>query len=231
MAIRDIVRIDEEKCDGCGACIPSCAEGALKIVDGKARLTDDVHCDGLGACLGHCPRGAISIERREAPEFDEELAPGQPSVPDAEGRLEACPAVARFATREPEVVSSQEEWTFESAPFPYQLGLLSPTAPWLHGADILLAADCTAYALPRFHELRGARPLLIACPKLDDAQAHLEKLTAIMRESTPASVTVLRMEVPCCSRLAAITHQAIAQSGKDIPLTVVTVGIDGEIRA
>ncbi len=227
MAIREIIKIDEEKCDGCGACVPSCAEGALQIVDGKARLVSEVYCDGLGACLGHCPRGAISIEKREAEAFDVELAPG-PAVDCLAGcTVEACPVACVDASGNAEAASAEEAFT--SAPFPYQLGLVPPAAPWLRGADVVLAADCTAYAHPRFSQLRGNRPLLIACPKLDDAGAHLEKLTDIMREATPASVTVLRMEVPCCSRLARLVEQAIDTSGRQIPLSVVTITIGGEV--
>ncbi len=230
MAIREIIRIDEEKCDGCGACVPSCAEGALQIVDGKARLVSDVYCDGLGACLGHCPRGAISIEKREAEAFDVELAPG-PAVDPATGcTVEACPVACVGASGNGHAEAAPAGAVFTSAPFPYQLGLVPPAAPWLRGADVVVAADCTAYAHPHFSQLRGSRPLLIACPKLDDAGAHLEKLTDIMSEAAPASVTVLRMEVPCCSRLARLVEQAIDTSGREIPLSVVTITIGGEIE-
>ena len=229
MAIREIIKIDEEKCDGCGACVPSCAEGALQIVDGKARLVSEVYCDGLGACLGHCPRGAISIEKREAEAFDVELAPG-PAVDCLAGcTVEACPVACVDSSGSSHAEAASAEEVFTSAPFQYQLGLVPPAAPWLRGADVVLAADCTAYAHPRFSQLRGNRPLLIACPKLDDAWAHLEKLTDIMREATPASVTVLRMEVPCCSRLARLVEQAIDTSGRQIPLSVVTITIGGEV--
>lgn len=230
MIVRDIIRIDEEKCDGCGACVPSCVEGALKIVDGKARLMSEVYCDGLGACLGHCPQGAISIEKRQAEAFDADVAPGQASGHDSEGMIEACPVSpgGSSVTESAAVVPGESEFT--SAPFPYQLGLVSSAVPWLQGADVVLAADCTAYAHPGFGQLRGNRPLLIACPKLDNVQEHLEKLTDIMREAVPASVTVLRMEVPCCSRLAMLAEQAIERSGKEIPLSVVTITIGGEIQ-
>ena len=229
MAIREIIKIDEEKCDGCGACVPSCAEGALQIVDGKARLVSEVYCDGLGACLGHCPRGAISIEKREAEAVDVELAPG-PAVDTATGCAgEACPVACVGPSGSNHAEAARAESDFTSAPFPYQLGLVPPAAPWLQGADVVLAADCTAYAHPHFNQLRANRPLLIACPKLDDAEAHLQKLTDIMREAAPASVTVLRMEVPCCSRLARLVEQAIDTSGREIPLSVVTITIGGEV--
>jgi len=230
MTVREIIKIDEEKCDGCGACVPACVEGALQIVDGKARLMSEVYCDGLGACLGHCPQGAISIEKRQAEAFDVELAPGQAADQHSEGTVEACPVALGGLSDSKVAGVAPSESVFVSAPFPYQLGLVSPASPWLRGAALVLAADCVAYAHPRFSQLRGERPLLIACPKLDDAQAHLEKLTSIMREAAPASVTVLRMEVPCCSRLALIAKQAIELSGKDIPLSVVTITIGGEIQ-
>ncbi|MCK5586160.1 4Fe-4S ferredoxin, partial [Candidatus Bipolaricaulota bacterium] len=163
--------------------------------------------------------------------FDAEVAPGQVYCPGSEGVVEACPVTPGGISRGAPAEGDSDETVFTSAPFPYQLGLVSSAVPWLRGADVVLAADCVAYAYPDFGRLRGNRPLLIACPKLDNVQAHLEKLTDIMRELVPASVTVLRMEVPCCSRLAMIAEQAIELSGKEISLSVVTITIGGEIQS
>ncbi len=235
--VRHIVRIDEEECDGCGACVPACTEGALQIVGGKARLVTEVYCDGLGACLGQCPRGAITIEERGAEEFDEDAAQRHAErssrlrTPAAAQPVPCRPTVGPAASARP---VSQAGPDVHQAPalsnFPIQLGLVSPASPFLHDADILLAADCAGYVYAGLWQLLRGRVLLIACPKLDDAEAHLEKLTAILKESMVKSITVVRTEVPCCSGLVRLAMAAVARSGRKVPVDVVVVGIDGKLK-
>ena len=233
--VRDIVIIDEDKCDGCGACVPACAEGALRIIDGKARLVSELYCDGLGACLGECPRGAIRVEKREASEFDEEAArkhvehsAGPKECPDVDVNR-SCPAVSAEAARPAGGAGTREEGRKGLPNWPIQLGLVSPSSSFLHGADLLLAADCTGYSYDGFRDLTAGRVVLVACPKLDDTHAHLSKLTAILSQSTVNSITVLRMEVPCCSGLVRLASEAVRQSGRDVPIDVLVVGIDGQL--
>jgi ferredoxin len=232
--LRKIIRIDEEKCNGCGLCVPSCAEGALQIVNGKAKLVKEQYCDGLGACLGECPQGALNIEDREAEEFDEvaveqhlqeqekqELPCGCPSASVAQFQCETS-AAAESETTAP-AASRLTHW-------PVQLTLVPPSAPFLKGADILLAADCVPFAYADFHrEFLADRALLVACPKLDDFGAHFSKLTAILHQAKPRSLSVVHMEVPCCSGLVHMARKAIEASGRDIPLYEVTVGTRGTI--
>jgi Pyruvate/2-oxoacid:ferredoxin oxidoreductase delta subunit len=223
---RKIVKIDEEKCNGCGACIPACAEGALQIVDGKVKFVSDKYCDGLGACLGECPQGAITIEEREAEEFDEEAT--KESLPCG------CPSTTatQFEKREAaDVDLKQAPSQSMLSHWPVQLTLVPPDAPFLQGADLVLAADCVPFAYAGFHQdfLTG-HALLVACPKLDDFQAHLNKLTEVLRHSQVKSLTVVHMEVPCCSGLSHMAQQAIRLSGKDIPFREVTIGIRGELK-
>jgi NAD-dependent dihydropyrimidine dehydrogenase PreA subunit len=232
---RKIVKIDEEKCDGCGVCVPACAEGALQIVDGKAKLISEVYCDGLGACLGECPQGAITIEERESEAFDEEatkhhlaakahaaddtLPCGCPST--TVSQFEPC--VSPHAIPESRPSSMLGHW-------PVQLTLVPPKAPFLQGADVVLAADCVPFAYGSFHQdFIKDHALLVACPKLDDFEAHQAKLTEILRQADLRSLTVVHMEVPCCSGLVHMARQAIATSGKDIPLKEMTIGIRGDV--
>jgi len=232
--LRKVVRIDEEKCTGCGICVPACAEGALRIVDGKARLVSDKYCDGLGACLGECPEGAITIEEREAEDFDEiavnhhlgEHSHAEETLPCG------CPSasVTRLERRAMEKGcpgSTRQESMLGN--WPVQLTLVPPGAPFLHGADVVLAADCVPFAYTDFHrDFLRDHALLVACPKLDDFEAHLAKLTAILRQSTVKSITVVRMEVPCCSGLTHMAQEAIRSGGKRIPLGEVIIGIKGD---
>ena len=253
---RKIVKIDEEKCNGCGECVPSCAEGALEIIDGKARLVSEKYCDGLGACLGECPQGAITIEEREAVGFDEEAvkhhlhekehaeekAPcGCPStrVAQLDKTEENLPCgcssatVTQFAGHETAEAAHEEAVCCHHHSmlrhWPVQLTLVPPGAPFLQGADLMLAADCVPFAYAGFHQdfLKG-HALLVACPKLDDFQSHLAKLTEILRRSDVKSLTVVHMEVPCCSGLVQMARQAIRLSGKAIPLKEVTIGMRGD---
>ena len=235
--LRKMVKIDEEMCTGCGVCIPACAEGALQIVDGKARLVSDRYCDGLGACLGECPEGAIRIEEREAEQFDEVAVKHHLERPGHERETLPCgcpsASVTRLERREvgkgcPGSIcqeSKLENW-------PVQLTLVPPGAPFLQGADVVLAADCVPFAYAGFHQdfLRD-HALLVACPKLDDFQAHLLKLTEIVRRSTVKSITVVRMEVPCCAGLTHIAEEAIRLSAKKIPLGEVVIGIRGDRKS
>jgi NAD-dependent dihydropyrimidine dehydrogenase PreA subunit len=236
-AKRKIIKIDEEKCDGCGACVPACVEGALQIIDGKARLVSETYCDGLGACIGECPQGAITIEEREAQEFDEEAVRHHwEAERDGEAELpcgSTSAAVTQFEGPEATRIALKNAIPYQSAlgHWPVQLTLVPPTAPFLQGADLLLVADCVPFAYASLHNdfLRG-HAVLVACPKLDDFQAHQIKLADILRQSQVKSLTVLYMEVPCCSGLVHIARQAIRLSGKDIPLREVTIGIRGDLK-
>jgi ferredoxin len=301
--IREVIRIDEEKCDGCGLCIPGCPEGALQMIDGKARLVGDLFCDGLGACIGHCPRGAITIERREAEPYSERtvmeriVSQGENTVrahlehlmehgrqdlveeaidylienditvpagvraapaPDegiGSGRRGTAvgPAAARHVAASGQtgvaecgcpgsrVIDMNEagEHNLTGEPsisrpsrlrqWPVQIMLVPPFAPYLNDADLLIAADCVPFAHPDFHDdlLRG-RALLVGCPKLDNAGYYVEKLTSIFEQNRIKSITVAHMEVPCCFGMMKIVTEAVAASGKSIPVEDVTIGIRGD---
>ena len=231
---RSIVKIDEEKCDGCGSCVPSCAEGALRIIDGKAKLVSEVYCDGLGACLGECPQGAITIEESTAEEYNEEAT----KVHLEEMIQEEEPAVGCDSTNVAQFVESgtdvNEMVSRRSllGHWPVQLTLVPATAPFLQDADLVIAADCVPFAYPGFHhDFLKDHALVVACPKLDDFQAHLARLTEILKQSSVNSLKIVHMEVPCCSGLVYMARQAIQQSGKDIPMEEITIGIKGEIMA
>jgi len=223
--LRKIIKIDEEKCNGCGLCVPACAEGALQIIDGKAKLVSETYCDGLGACLGECLQGAIAIEERAAEEFNEEATKLhlERKRPTGETLPCGCPSatVTQFERQETTEVAPIEAIKQQSMlnHWPVQLTLVPPTAPFLQGVDVVLAADCVPFAYAGFHQdfLRD-HALLVACPKLDDFQAHLAKLTDILRQSSVKSLTVVHMEVPCQSAV------------KDIPLKDVTIGIKGDLK-
>ncbi|MBI4701546.1 MAG: 4Fe-4S binding protein [Deltaproteobacteria bacterium] len=233
MPKRQIVQIDEAKCDGCGQCVTACHEGAIAIVDGKARLVADTYCDGLGACIGDCPQSAITIVAREAEPFDARAVAERQAGP-RRAPAGGCPgaAVRRLGPR-PAPAAGPGERTGQAsalANWPVQLHLAPIQAPYYHGARLLLAADCVPFALPEFHRrLLAGRTLLIGCPKLDDTSAYLEKLAAILRCNDVAAVEVAFMEVPCCHGLARLAAQAIRASGKQIPLALTKVGIGGEI--
>lgn len=236
--LRKIVKIDEEKCNGCGVCVPACVEGALQIIDGKARLVSEIYCDGLGACLGECPQGAITIEEREVQEFDEaaacyhketethqhgELPCGCPSATVTQFRAQAEAETSGPVLSPTRPKSTLRQW-------PVQLTLVPPTAPFLKHAEVLLAADCVPFAYASFHEdFIKDHALLTACPKLDDYQAHLKKLTDILRQSQVKSLTVVHMEVPCCFGLVQMARTAIRASGQDIPFKEVTIGVRGDV--
>ena len=236
--LRKIVKIDEDKCDGCGICIPGCAEGALQIIDGKAKLISEKYCDGLGACLGECPQGAITIEERVAEGFDEVAVVHhlEKKEPAEEELACGCSSamVTQFERQESSGVTLEGDRSQPSmlGQWPVQLTLVPPTAPFLQGADLILAADCVPFAYAGFHRdfLRN-HALLIACPKLDDFEAHLRKLTDVLRHSSVKSLTVVHMEVPCCFGLVHMAQQAIRLSGQAIPFREVTVGVRGDLKS
>ena len=234
--MRKIIKIDEDKCDGCGICVPACVEGALQIIDGKAKLVSETYCDGLGACLGECPQGAITIEEREAEDFDEEAVKQHlPETGCAEETVPCgCPGSAvRMLERQelaPVATKNIADQPSMLSHWPVQLTLVPPNAPFLQGADVVLAADCVPFTYADFHrDFIKDHALLVACPKLDDFEAHQRKLNQILRQSPIKSLTVVHMEVPCCSGLVHMAEQAIRASGKDIPFKEVMVGIKGDI--
>jgi len=277
MAKRKIVKIDEEKCNGCGVCIPNCPEGALQMIDGKARLISDLFCDGLGACIGRCPEGAITTEEREAGKYDEKkvmenivkqgknvvkahlehlrehaefkllkqaidyLKEKNIEVPlempvhagSGPGHPEGCPgskmmdfSKGRKPSKKGKRVSAGEP---QLRQWPVQIMLVPPHAPYLNGADLLIAADCVPFAYADFHEdLLKGKILLVGCPKLDDTGYYQEKFTQVFKNNDIKSVTYAHMEVPCCFGMVPVIEQAISASGKDIPFEKVTISIKGE---
>lgn len=231
--VRTIVSIDAEKCDGCGLCAEACAEGAIQMIDGKARLVNESHCDGLGACIGECPQGAVTLEEKHAKPYDDRTAHHHKThKKHAKTEKCSCPSmqIAHFDRKAAGAASRCEHSQSMLGHWPVQLALVPPEAPFLKGADLLLVAECVPFAYADFHrDFLSGKSVLVACPKLDDAQAHLDKLTLILRKSTINSITVVRMEVPCCSGLTAIAKQALKLSQKDIPLKEVVIGIRGDI--
>jgi ferredoxin len=238
--LRKIVQIDEDLCNGCGECVPACAEGALQIVDGKARLAAEIYCDGLGACLGECPQGAIKIIEREADEFDVEAVEhylaqkgkteksGEVPVPHVcpSSRMQVFTSSCEEANRpvsQPGIASALSHW-------PIQIRLVPPTAPFLRGAHLLVAADCTAFACANFHgDFLKDKVIMIGCPKFDDIQEYLHKFAEVFAVANIQSVTVAEMEVPCCSRLPLIVKKGMELAGKVIPLEEVVISVRGEV--
>jgi ferredoxin len=228
MTVRNIVEIDEELCDGCGQCVPGCAEGALKIVEGKARLVRDQYCDGLGACLGNCPQGAISVIQREAAPFDEEAVHEHLSKTKAEEESLACGChSSTVRSLEPEEGQpNRAESTLGN--WPVQLNLVPLEAPFFDGANLLVMADCVAVAYPGLHsELLPGRAVVMGCPKFDDARRYADKLGEIIRRNDVRRVTVVHMEVPCCSGLNWIVERAVEASGRDVPVSRSVIGVGG----
>ena len=225
--IRRIIHIDEEKCNGCGKCVHACHEGAIDLVNGKARLMREHYCDGLGDCLPSCPTGAITFEEREAPAYDEAaVKAAQAAKPAAHT---GCPGsrIRQMAAKAP--AAAGEPVSGQLTNWPVQIKLAPTAGPTFAGRDLLIAADCTAYTYGDFHRrFLSGRTLLIGCPKLDMVD-YSEKLTAIFRGNDIRSVTLLRMEVPCCGGLEHAVKTALAASGKDIPLTVQVGNIDGTL--
>jgi NAD-dependent dihydropyrimidine dehydrogenase PreA subunit len=263
--LRKIVQIDEAKCDGCGQCIPACAEGAIALVGGKARLSADGLCDGLGACLGECPQGAIEVIEREAEAFDEAAvklhlaagarAPAAHAAPlAAPARRPLLPIFGHDSAPEggcpgsrPMTLPRGGLTVVADAPappaaaraesrlgqWPVQLHLVRVSAPYFRGADLLVAADCVPFAYPRFHDdLLAGRALVVGCPKLDDLASYVEKLGRIFAANEIRSVTVARMEVPCCGGISMAARRSLAGAGKHaVPLRDVVIGVDGAIRS
>ncbi len=230
--LRRIIRIDEEKCNGCGACASACHEGAIEMIDGKAKLTREDYCDGLGDCLPACPADAISFEEREAPAYDEAavLAAKKKAAPNALPC--GCPGTQSKAIhRDACDCSSHKPDKIESrlTQWPVQIKLIPPNAPYFDGANLLVAADCTAYAYGDFHrDFIRNRITLIGCPKLDNID-YTDKLTSVIANNDIKSVTVVRMEVPCCGGIEASVKRALQASGKMIPWQVITISTDGRI--
>ncbi len=237
---RNIIIIDEEKCTGCGDCIVNCAEGSLEIINGKAVLVKESLCDGLGACIGHCPEGALHLEVREVDAYDEEQVEerlkeiGRPALkehaPAAVPVFGGCPS-ANASTRVAEPMGSCcDASPSQLGQWPVQLTLVRPDAAYFKDSDLMMAADCVPFAYPDFHkDFLAGNTVVVACPKLDDAEAHYAKMVEVFKHSEIKSVTVLRMEVPCCGGLAGMTKKAIEQSGADIKFFEVMIGRDGTI--
>jgi NAD-dependent dihydropyrimidine dehydrogenase PreA subunit len=249
MAVREVIEIDEKLCDGCGDCVTACAEGAIEIIDGKARLVSDVYCDGLGACLGHCPQGALKVIERDADSFDEEaverrlvdLGAGSPAAarpvmqvvaqPPAMGG--GCPG-SRAQMHEPTAPSPSAPGsgpTSQLRHWPVQLHLVPPTAPFFQGVDVLLAADCVAFAVGDFHAryLTG-HSLAIACPKLDaNQEIYVQKLVAMIDQAGIKSLKVMVMEVPCCGGLMRLVEEALNRAQGEVPVECLVVGTQGAL--
>ena len=246
MPVREIVKIDEEKCDGCGLCVPNCAEGAIKIINGKAKVTTDALCDGLGACLGHCPQDAITIIKRDADGYDVELvkeemkkegkvyAPHEHEPHDNSEPLACgCPGSAARTLKRVERPEQSATGKIESEliHWPVQMHLVPAGASHFKGADILLTADCVPFAYADFHrKLLKGKPVIIGCPKLDDARFYVEKLTQILKQANPNSLTVIHMEVPCCSGLIQIARMAKEKAGIEMPIYDLTITADGHLK-
>lgn len=227
--IRKIIKIDEEKCNGCSACAKACHEGAIEMINGKAKLTREDYCDGLGDCLPSCPTGAITFEEREAPAYNEK------AVLEAKEKKSplpcGCPGTHSKAIRREscDISSSAAPVTSQLSQWPVQIKLVPANAPYFDGANLLIAADCTAYAYGNFHsEFIRNHVTLIGCPKLDSVD-YTEKLTAIISGNNIKSVTVVRMEVPCCGGIEYAAKKALQESGKFIPWRIVTISTDGRI--
>ena len=246
MAQRNIIIIDEEKCDGCGKCAEACMEGAIQIINNKARLVSESYCDGLGACIGECPRGAITIEERDAEPFNPEAVAQhlQQEYPNVHRPVESpqhglhgatCPGMAlrMFEPADPHISPTYSEGRrvhSQLRNWPVQLRLVPVNAPFLRNANLLITADCVPCALPDFHDrFLAGRILLVGCPKLDDAPAYVQKLTTMFEENIIRSIEVLYMEVPCCFGLARLVQTAFEKSGKTIPITFTKISLKGEI--
>jgi NAD-dependent dihydropyrimidine dehydrogenase PreA subunit len=237
--IRKIIEIDENLCNGCGECVPNCAEGALQIIDGKARVIAEIYCDGLGACLGHCPQGALNVVEREAEDFDEHaveelLKRHSRKEVQAPPIHAGCPGSRLHTFASPCQESNKPDSHGKAASalthWPVQIRLVPPSAPFLKCAHLLVAADCTAYSYAGFHsDLLVGKALMIGCPKFDDADDYVLKFAEIFKNADIKKVTVAEMEVPCCSKLPIIVRKAMEISGRNIPMEEVIIGIRGEV--
>ncbi len=240
--LRKIIEIDEELCDGCGQCVPGCAEGSLQIVDGKAKMVSDNLCDGLGACIGECPTGALKIVEREADEFDEEAVEKYLAEKEAANQKQptmlacGCPStnIQTFAPasscKEANIPASYEDSESALSHWPIQIKLVPATAPFLKGADLLVLADCCGVAIPTLHrDLLKGRVVMIGCPKFDDVQEYIDKFADIFNTADIKSVMAVVMEVPCCSGLPMIVKKGMEAAGKDIPIEELVISTRGKI--
>ncbi len=237
--VRKIIEIDEELCDGCGRCVPDCAEGSLVIIDGKAKMISDKLCDGLGACLGSCPTGALKIIEREAVDFDEEAveeylakqkdeaAASKPSgCPSAKLQTFTAPTPCQTANKPLAMASGSG--TSSLSHWPVQIRLVPPSAPFLQGADLLVAADCSAVSAPNFQlDYLNGKVVMMGCPKFDDAESYVQRFSEIISNCNLNSITILIMEVPCCSSMNGIIQQAIERAGKTVPVEQITISTQG----
>ncbi|MFZ0613912.1 MAG: 4Fe-4S binding protein [Desulfobacterales bacterium] len=239
---RKIIQIDEEKCDGCGQCVPACAEGSLELIDGKVKVVSDNLCDGLGACLGECPNGALKIIEREAEEFDEEAVEKYLAGKESQEPLQSrtigggCPSarIQQFDRAAPAggpcpaPATGSEPSTL--AHWPVQIRLVPPTAPFLKGADLLVLADCVPVAFPTLHrDFLEGRAVMMGCPKFDDAQSYIDKFALIFRTAGIKRITIVVMEVPCCAGMPTIVRKGLEAAGKSIPVEEVVVSTTGAI--
>ena len=240
--LRKIIEIDEELCDGCGQCVPGCAEGSLQIVDGKAKMVSDNLCDGLGACIGECPNGALRIVEREAEEFDEEAVEKYLAEKEAAKQKQqpvlacGCPStniqtfVPASSCREANIPAGFEDSESALSHWPIQIRLVPATAPFLKGADLLVLADCCGVAIPTLHkDLLKGRVVMIGCPKFDDIQEYVEKFADIFKTADIKSVLSVVMEVPCCSGLPMIVKKGMEAAGKNIPIKELIISTRGKI--
>ncbi|MDH3390496.1 MAG: 4Fe-4S ferredoxin [Desulfobulbaceae bacterium] len=241
--MRKIIEINEELCDGCGQCIPDCAEGALKVVDGKAKVLADIYCDGLGACLEACPTGALKIIEREADEFDgeavEELLKSMEGKQEKKPVFTPSPGLGGLKIETP--CQTANKPSLNLAPgntgsalshWPVQIRLVPAQAPYLQNADLLVAADCVPVAYPHFHrDFLAGRVIMMGCPKFDDANGYVQKFVEVFQKAKPRSIKLAIMEVPCCSGMRMIVKEALKQAGMDIPVEEVVVSARGEIKA
>jgi Pyruvate/2-oxoacid:ferredoxin oxidoreductase delta subunit len=241
MVMRKIIEIDESSCNGCGQCITACAEGAIELKNGKARVISDSFCDGLGACLNVCPEGALTIKEREAKEFNEQACQGHKKHPKGDaGRSSISPCTSPVSLKQGTGTSELKENAIKSelsssnqlANWPIQMRLVRPWAPYLKGASLLIAADCTGFAYSDIQRdfIKG-RVTLVGCPKLDEKDLFTEKLVQILQANEIRDITVLHMTVPCCSNLEGMVSDAVLRSGKKVPLKSFVVGIDGCLTA
>ncbi len=238
--IRKIVEIDEEKCNGCGACVNACVEGAIGLVNGKAKLLSETYCDGLGACLPECPTGAISIVERESQSFDEAAAKehvrSKPAASQFQPVHHGCPGSAMRSMKPqrtaaiPAATPADSGSSSELQQWPVQIRLVNVHAPYFQNCDLLIAADCTAFAYARFHQdfIRG-RVTLIGCPKLDDNAYYTQKLTEILAANKIRSITVVRMEVPCCGGIVKAVKQAMLNNELILPYNEIVISVEGQI--
>jgi NAD-dependent dihydropyrimidine dehydrogenase PreA subunit len=240
--MRKIIEIDEELCNGCGECVTDCAEGSLQIIDGKAKLVSDNLCDGLGACLGSCPTGALKIIERQAEDFDEE-AVEEYLANKKDGKAEApkpsgCPSaqIKTFAPQTPcqtankPIQMAAGGGTSSLTHWPVQIRLVPPTAPFLQGADLLVAADCSAVSAPNFQlEYLQGKVVMMGCPKFDDAEMYVQRFAEIIANCNLNSITILIMEVPCCSSMNGIIQKAIERAGQSVPVEQITISTQGAV--